>query len=58
MSNILGTIKFLEDKIITRKGELVETWIKSIFPSTMYIEYKGSIYNLFTNDKNIETTED
>jgi hypothetical protein len=50
MSNILGTIKFLEDKIITKKGELVEIWIKSNFPSNLYIEYKGLIYNLFTND--------
>jgi hypothetical protein len=57
MSNVLGTIKFLEDKIITKKGELVEIWIKSNFSSNIYIEYKGSIYNLLTNDT-ISETED
>lgn len=57
MSNVLGTIKFLEDKIITKKGELVEVWIKSKYPVNIYIEYKGSIYNLFTNDPITETED-
>jgi hypothetical protein len=57
MSNVLGTIKFLEYKIITKKGELVEVWIKSKYPVNIYIEYKGSIYNLFTNDPITETED-
>lgn len=57
MSNVLGTIKILEDKIITKKGELVEIWIKSKFPVKEYIEYKGSIYNLFSDDLKSEVED-
>lgn len=46
MSEILGTIKFLEGRIITNKNGVTETWSIGGGDPNNYILYKGSSYRL------------
>ena len=43
MSEVLGTIKILEDRIITKKGETTEVWIKHRILRKNYIKYNFTI---------------
>lgn len=46
MSEVLGTIKILEDRIITKKGETTEVWIKHRILGKNYIKYNGYFYTI------------
>lgn len=57
MAEVLGTIKFLEDRIITKKNGVEEVWKKTIVLGTQYIKYNGYNYSLITGNF-IEEVED
>lgn len=46
MSDIVGKIKFFEDKIVTTKGSLVEVWTKFLGDESKFIVYNGDRYKL------------
>ncbi len=49
MSDVKGTIKVLENKIIIKNEKGSETWIKKTsisFNVKEWIEYKGQVYEL------------
>lgn len=46
MGEILGKIQILEDKIITTKENIVETWAKYAGDETKFIVYKNIRYKL------------
>ena len=48
MGEILGTIRITDDRIITKKGELVETWSRWSGDDTIFIVYDGIRYKLLT----------
>jgi hypothetical protein len=50
MSEILGTIKITDDRIITKKGELVETWSRWSGDDSIFIVYDGIRYKLLTSE--------
>ena len=55
MSNIVGTIKISELKIVTKKEEKVEVWSLTHGDDTKFILYRGRIYKLLSEDNsNIE----
>lgn len=47
MSTVVGTIKITEDRIITTKGNLIETWTRwGNGDEGRFIIYKGDRYKL------------
>lgn len=46
MSEILGKIKISEDKIITTKENIIETWSRNAGDDTKFIVYKNIRYKL------------
>jgi hypothetical protein len=46
MSEILGTIKFLEGRIITNRNGVTETWSTGGGDSNYYIVHNGTTYRL------------
>lgn len=46
MSEILGTIKFLEERIITNKNGVTETWSRGGGDPNHYIIHNGITYRL------------
>lgn len=56
MSEILGTIKVLEGRIITKKGSVIETWSRGGGDPNNYIIYNGLTYRLLNGkgEKNEE----
>lgn len=46
MSEILGTIKILDGKIITKKGDVTEVWSRWTGDGNQYIVYDGITYKL------------
>lgn len=57
MSEVLGTIKFLEDRIITKKNGVEEIWKKQSQLGNQYIQHKGYFYTL-SNGDSIEKIDD
>jgi hypothetical protein len=57
MGEVLGTIKFLEDRIITKKNGVEQVWKKTIVLGSQYIKHNGYNYSLITGDF-IEKVED
>lgn len=57
MSKELGTIKFLEDRIITTKNGLIETWVINGGDPNSYILYNGISYKIL-NGKKSESKKD
>jgi len=52
MSEVLGTIKFLEGRIvIKRKDGSVETWSRAGSDNINFISYQGYIYKLLKNNE-------
>lgn len=52
MSEIIGTIKILEDKIIIKKDDLTEVWVKwSDENSDKFITYRGLTWRLESDKK-------
>ena len=52
MSEVLGTIKFLEGRIIIkRKDGSVETWSRAGSDDSNFISYQGYIYKLLKNNE-------
>jgi hypothetical protein len=47
----LNTIKFMDDKIITKTVDLVETWSKLKSNGKEFITYKKENYYLITDKK-------
>lgn len=58
MSEILGTIKILEDRIITKKGDITEVWIKNTNLGTNFIKYDGYCYTIDSEVKYKNDIED
>jgi hypothetical protein len=58
MSETLGTIKFLEDRIITNKNGLIETWITGGGDPYNYITYNGITYKLLNGKKTDKKKDD
>lgn len=56
MSDIVGTIKILEGRIITKKSELTEIWSIGGGDPNNYIIYNGTRYRLL-NEKEIVVKE-
>ena len=54
MSEILGTIKITDDRIITKKGDLVETWSRWSGDDTIFIVYDGIRSNPYCEDELFE----
>lgn len=55
MSEVLGTIKFFEDKIITKKKNgVVEVWKRQANVGLEYIKWNGNLWTL----QNSESTEE
>jgi hypothetical protein len=55
MSEIVGTIKISELKIVTKKEGRVEVWSLTHGDETKFIVYKSKIYKLLSDDNlNIE----
>jgi len=50
MSEVLGTIKITDDIIITKKGELVETWSRWSGDDSIFIIYDRVRYKLLTSE--------
>lgn len=56
MSEILGTIKILDGRIITKKGSVVETWSRwGIGDDTQFIVYDGITYRLVKSDAELSS---
>ena len=53
MSEVLGTIKILDDRIITKKDGLVETWSRWSGDENSFIVYDGVRYRLMKSDGDI-----
>lgn len=53
MGDILGTIKVMEGRIVTKKGDIKEVWSRSSGDSKQFIIYNGVTYRLLDN-KEIE----
>ena len=52
--NIIGTIKILEDKIITTKEGITEVWGRWSGDNNNFISYQGSTYKLIRS-KEVES---
>jgi hypothetical protein len=50
MDEILGTIRITDDRIITKKCELVETWSRWSGDDTIFIVYDGIRYKLLKQE--------
>lgn len=50
MSNILGTIKITDLKIVTKKDGKVEVWSATRGDESKFIIYKGRVYKLLTDE--------
>jgi len=50
MSQVVGTIKISELKIITKKEEKVEVWSLTHGDDTKFIVFRGRIYKLLSED--------
>jgi hypothetical protein len=46
MGNVLGTIKILGDKIITKKEGITEVWIKNSNLGKNFIKYNNYYYTI------------
>jgi hypothetical protein len=57
MADIKGTIKILENKIILKTGDKIETYIKRYsINDNHWIEFRGDVYELELSD-NLEDSE-
>ena len=50
MSEILGTIKITDDKIITKKEKISETWSRWSGDDSIFIVYDGIRYKLLKQE--------
>jgi hypothetical protein len=50
MSEILGTIKITDDKIITKKEKISETWSRWSGDDSIFIVYDGIRYKLLSKE--------
>jgi hypothetical protein len=59
MSEVLGTIKFFEDKIITKKKNgKEEVWIKQINVGLEFIKWDGYLWTLQNSESNRELEDE
>ena len=54
MSQVVGTIKISDLKIVTKKEGRSEVWSLTHDDDTKFIVFKGRIYKLLTEDNNEE----
>lgn len=57
MSEVLGTVKFLEDRIITKKNGVEEIWRRQSQLGNQYIQHNGYFYTL-SSGESIEKVDD
>lgn len=57
MSEILGTIKILDGKIITKKGEVTEVWSRWTGDGNHYIVLDGITYKLMKSGGEVVTNK-
>lgn len=50
MSEILGTIKITDDRIITKKGDVIENWSRWSGDDSIFIVYDGIRYKLLKQE--------
>lgn len=50
MNETLGTIKFLEDKIVTKKEGVEKIWKRNGNRSGQFIQHEGHFYYLVTDE--------
>ena len=54
MSEILGTIRITDDRIIIKKGEVIETWSRWSGDDSVFIVYDGIRYKLLKQEETSE----